>query len=121
MHVKKQRLMTPGPTPLYPPALRAMIGAEIHHRTQDFRDLYLSVLADLRFVLDTANDVILLTASGTGAMEAAITNCFSPGDSVIVCTAGKFGERWVELAHAFRLSAHRAVCSVRTSSGTRGA
>jgi aspartate aminotransferase-like enzyme len=103
MHIKKQRLLTPGPTPLYPKALQAMMGAEIHHRTQDFRDLYLSVLADLKTVLGTAHDVLILASSGTGAMEAAVTNCFSPGDRAIVCSAGKFGERWVELAQAFGL------------------
>src|SRR5450631_2464256 len=103
MPIQKQRLLTPGPTPLYPNALQAMMGAEIHHRTQDFRELYLSVLADLKTVLGTANDVLILTSSGTGAMEASITNCFSPGDKVIVCTAGKFGERWVELAEAYGL------------------
>lgn len=105
MHIKKQRLLTPGPTPLHPKALQAMMGAEIHHRTQDFRDLYLSVLAGLKVVLGTANDVLILASSGTGAMEASITNCFSPGDRVIVCSAGKFGERWVELAHAYGLDA----------------
>jgi len=104
MPIKKPRLLTPGPTPLFPKALQAMMGAEIHHRTQDFRDLYLSVLADLKTVLGTANDVLILTASGTGAMEASVTNCFSPGDGVIVCTAGKFGERWVELAKAYQLN-----------------
>lgn len=103
MHIKKQRLLTPGPTPLYPKALQAMMGAEIHHRTEDFRDLYLSVLADLKAVLGTAHDVLILASSGTGAMEAAVTNCFSPGDRVIVCSAGKFGERWVELTQAFGL------------------
>ena len=105
MHLKKQRLMTPGPTPIFPGALQAMMGAEIHHRTQDFRQLYLSVLADLKTILGTSNDVLILTSSGTGAMEAAITNCFSTGDPVIVCSAGKFGERWVELAQAFGLNA----------------
>jgi aspartate aminotransferase-like enzyme len=105
MPIQKQRLLTPGPTPLYPPALQAMMGAEIHHRTQDFRDLYLSVLAALKTVLGTTNDVLILASSGTGAMEASITNCFSPGDRVIVCSAGKFGERWVELAAAYNLNA----------------
>lgn len=105
MHIKKQRLLTPGPTPLYPKALQAMMGAEIHHRTQDFRDLYRSVLADLKEVLGTAHEVLILASSGTGAMEAAVANCFSPGDRVIVCCAGKFGERWVELARAFGLNA----------------
>ena len=105
MPIQKQRLLTPGPTPLYPKALQAMMGAEIHHRTQDFRDLYLSVLADLKTVLGTTNDVLILASSGTGAMEASITNCFSPGDRVVVCSAGKFGERWVELTQAYNLNA----------------
>ena len=105
MPIQKQRLLTPGPTPLYPKALQAMLGAEIHHRTQDFRDLYLSVLAGLKTVLGTTNDVLILASSGTGAMEASITNCFSPGDRVIVCSAGKFGERWVELTKAYGLDA----------------
>jgi aspartate aminotransferase-like enzyme len=103
MHIKKQRLLTPGPTPLHPKALQAMLGADLHHRTQDFRDLYRSVLADLKVVLGTSNDVLILAASGTGAMEASVANCFSPGDPVIVCTAGKFGERWVEMTRAFGL------------------
>lgn len=103
MHLKKQRLLTPGPTPLYPQALHAMMGADLHHRTQDFRDLYKRVLADLKAVLGTAHDVLVLVSSGTGAMEASVTNCFSQGDRVIVCTAGKFGERWVEMTQAYGL------------------
>jgi len=105
MHIKKQRLLTPGPTPLYPKALHAMMDADIHHRTQDFRDLYTRVLADLKEVLGTSHDVLVLVASGTGAMDASVSNCFSPGDRVIVCTAGKFGERWVEIAKAYGLNA----------------
>ncbi len=104
MPIQKQRLLTPGPTPLYPKALQAMMGAEVHHRTQDFRDLYQSVLAGLKTVLGTTNDVLILASSGTGAMEASITNCFSPGDRAIVCSAGKFGERWVELTQAYNLN-----------------
>jgi aspartate aminotransferase-like enzyme len=103
MHIKKQRLLTAGPTPLYPKAVQAMMGADLHHRTQEFRDVVLSVLADLRALLGTTNDVLILTASGTGAMEAAVTNCFSPSDRVIVCSAGKFGERWVEMTKAYGL------------------
>ena len=105
MHIKKQRLLTPGPTPLYPKALHAMMEADLHHRTEDFRNLYRTVLADLQEVLSTRNDVLVLVASGTGAMEASVSNCFSPGDRVIVCSAGKFGERWVEIAKAFGLDA----------------
>ena len=103
MLIKKQRLLTPGPTPLYPKALYAMLGSDIHHRTEEFRGVYRSVLADLRAVFGTTNDVLPLACSGTGAMEAAVTNLFSPGDRVIVCTAGKFGERWVEIANAYGL------------------
>jgi aspartate aminotransferase-like enzyme len=102
--IKKQRLLTPGPTPLYPPALHAMLGADMHHRTDDFRAVYKGVLADLKELMGTANDVLVLVASGTGAMEASVTNCFSPGDRVIVCSAGKFGERWAEIAKAYGLN-----------------
>ena len=79
--------------------------ADLHHRTQDFRDLYSRVLSDLKEVLGTSHDVLVLVASGTGAMDASVSNCFSPGDRVIVCTAGKFGERWVEIAKAYGLNA----------------
>lgn len=103
MNIKKARILTPGPTPLYPKGVQAMLGAEIHHRTPEFRALYSAVLADLKEVLGTAHDVLMLACSGTGAMEASVSNCFSPGDRVIICSAGKFGERWVELAHAFGL------------------
>lgn len=105
MYIKKQRLLTPGPTPLLPAALHAMMGADIHHRTEDFRNLYKQVLADLKHVLGTSNDVLVLVASGTGALEASAQNFFSPGDEVLVCSAGKFGERWVEIAKAFGLKA----------------
>ncbi len=105
MHIRKQRLLTPGPTPLYPPALQAMMGSDIHHRTEDFRSLYRTVLSDLRQIMGTSNDVLVFVASGTGAMESTVSNCFSRGDKVIVCSAGKFGERWVEIAKAFGLEA----------------
>ncbi len=103
MHIKKQRLLTPGPTPLLPSALHAMMGSDIHHRTEDFRSLYKQVLGDLKSVLGTSNDVLVLVASGSGGLEASVQNFFSPGDDVLVCSAGKFGERWVELTKAFGL------------------
>ena len=103
MHIKKQRLLTPGPTPLYPKALYAMLGSDLHHRTDDFRAVYKAVLADLKELMGTQNDVLVLVASGTGALEASVTNCFSPGDRVIVCSAGKFGERWAEITKAYGL------------------
>ena len=105
MHIRKVRLLTPGPTPLYPPALHAMMGSDIHHRTEDFRNVYRATLSDLREVMGTSNDVLVFAASGTGAMEASVSNLFSRGDKVIVCSAGKFGERWVEIAKAFGLDA----------------
>ncbi len=105
MHIRKQRLLTPGPTPLYPGSLQAMMASDIHHRTEDFRKVYRTALQDLKDVLGTANDVLIFASSGTGAMEAAISNLFSRGDRVIVCSAGKFGERWVEMAAAFGLDA----------------
>ncbi|HLN04333.1 MAG TPA: alanine--glyoxylate aminotransferase family protein [Bryobacteraceae bacterium] len=103
MHIKKQRLLTPGPTPLYPPALRAMMASDIHHRTEDFRNVYKSVLADLKEVMGGTGDILLFASSGTGAMEASVSNLFSRGDKVIVCSAGKFGERWAEITKAFGL------------------
>ncbi|HYL75432.1 MAG TPA: alanine--glyoxylate aminotransferase family protein [Bryobacteraceae bacterium] len=105
MYIKKQRLLTPGPTPLLPQALHAMMGSDIHHRTEDFRKIYRQVLADLKEVMGTSNDVLALVSSGTGAMEASVANLFSPGDRAIVCVAGKFGERWAEIVKAFGLDA----------------
>jgi aspartate aminotransferase-like enzyme len=97
----KTRLFTPGPTPLLPAAQFAMAAADLHHRTPEFRALYRRVLGQLRTFVGTQNDVILLTSSGTGAMEASVANLTSPGDRVLVLTAGKFGERWTSLAKAF--------------------
>ncbi len=99
--IRKTRLFTPGPTPLLPAAQFAMAAADIHHRTPEFRALYTRVLAQLKDFVGTANDVILLSSSGTGAMEAAVSNLTSPGDRVLVLSAGKFGERWTALAKAF--------------------
>ncbi|HLY17617.1 MAG TPA: alanine--glyoxylate aminotransferase family protein [Bryobacteraceae bacterium] len=105
MYIRKQRLLTPGPTPLYPPALHAMMASDIHHRTEDFRKVYRSALADLKEVMGTRHDVLMFAASGTGAMDASVSNLFSRGDNVIVCVAGKFGERWAEIVKAYGLAA----------------
>jgi aspartate aminotransferase-like enzyme len=103
--IRKTRLFTPGPTPLLPAAQFAMAAADIHHRTPEFRALFLKVLAQLKVFVGTKNDVLLLSSSGTGAMEASVSNLTSPGDRVLVLTAGKFGERWVDLAKAYGLVA----------------
>jgi aspartate aminotransferase-like enzyme len=99
--LRKNRLFTPGPTPLLPAAQNAMASYGAHHRTAEFRALFTRVLADLKEFIGTQNDVLVLTSSGTGFMEASISNLTSPGDKVLVLTAGKFGERWVSLAKAF--------------------
>jgi len=99
--IRKTRLYTPGPTPLLPAAQFAMAAADIHHRTPEFRALFQKVLAQLKVFVGTKNDVLLLSSSGTGAMEASVSNLTSPGDKVLVLTAGKFGERWVDLTKAF--------------------
>jgi aspartate aminotransferase-like enzyme len=82
-----------------------MMASDIHHRTEDFRKVYRSVLTDLKEVMGTANDVVMFASSGTGAMDATVSNLFSRGDKVIVCVAGKFGERWADIAKAYGLDA----------------
>lgn len=99
--LRKNRLFTPGPTPILPAAQTAMASFAMHHRTADFRALYTRVLADLKDFIGTRNDVLVLASSGTGVMEGSVSNLTSPGDRVLVLTAGKFGERWRDLAKAF--------------------
>jgi aspartate aminotransferase-like enzyme len=99
--LRKNRLFTPGPTPLLPAAQTAMASFTAHHRTPDFRALFQRVLADMKDFIGTQNDVLVLSCSGTGVMEASVSNLTSPGDRVLVLTAGKFGERWTGLAKAF--------------------
>ncbi|MGH9580271.1 MAG: pyridoxal-phosphate-dependent aminotransferase family protein [Terriglobales bacterium] len=102
--LRKTRLFTPGPTPLLPAAQAALASAAMHHRTAEFRELYARVLADAQAFIGTRNDVVLFSASGTGAMEAAVSNLTSPGDNVLVLSAGKFGERWRDLARTYGCS-----------------
>src|SRR5437016_795470 len=97
----KNRLFTPGPTPLLPAAQNAMAAFSLHHRTADFRALYTRTLADVKTFIGTQNDCLVLASSGTGAMEAAVSNLTSPGDTVLAISAGKFGERWLELGRAY--------------------
>src|SRR3984957_9741920 len=99
--LRKNRLFTPGPTPILPAAQTAMASFAMHHRTADFRALYSRVLADMKDFIGTQNDVLVLASSGTGVMEGSVSNLTSPGDKVLVLTAGKFGERWTGLAKAF--------------------
>lgn len=99
--LRKNRLFTPGPTQLLPAAQTAMASFAMHHRTADFRALFSRANADMKAFIGTQNDVLVLAASGTGVMEASVSNLTSPGDKVLVLTAGKFGERWRDLAKAF--------------------
>ena len=99
--LRKNRLFTPGPTPILPAAQTAMASFAMHHRTAEFRALYTRVLADMKDFIGTVNDVLVVASSGTGVMEGSVSNLTSPGDRVLVLTAGKFGERWRDLAKAF--------------------
>jgi len=99
--LRKNRLFTPGPTPLLPAAQTAMASFTAHHRTADFRALFQRVLADMKEFIGTKSDVLVLACSGTGVMEESVSNLTSLGDKVLVLTAGKFGERWTGLAKAF--------------------
>ena len=97
----KKHLLTPGPTPVPPEVLAATAAPMIHHRAPDFRVLLERTVGRLQQVFCTTNDVLLFTASGTGAFEAAVANLVSPGDTVLAVTHGEFGERWAKLAAVY--------------------
>jgi aspartate aminotransferase-like enzyme len=103
--MKRNLLLTPGPTQT-PPNICAALGKPIiHHRTPQFQANLKEAVAGLQFVLQTKNDVYLLSSSGTGAMEAAVVNLLSAGDKAITVESGKFGERWTELCQAYGIEA----------------
>jgi aspartate aminotransferase-like enzyme len=97
----KERLFTPGPTPLLMEAQLRALTMTLHHRTEAFRALMTETIDLLRYYFNTKNDIVVFSSSGTGAMEGAISNLLSPGERVLIGTAGKFGERWVQLAKAY--------------------
>jgi len=97
----KRRLLTPGPTSVPPEVLAALAEPVLHHRAPDFKVVFTRLLERLRTVYRTENELLLLTASGTGAFESAVANLLSPGDRVLVGTWGEFGERWATLAGAY--------------------
>ncbi len=97
----KEYLMTPGPTPVPERVLTAMSGPIIHHRAPKFEEIMADVREGLKYLYKTQKEVIIHASSGTGAMEAAIINTLSPGDSVITVRGGKFGERWSEIATVY--------------------
>ncbi|MEN9208050.1 MAG: alanine--glyoxylate aminotransferase family protein [Gloeomargarita sp. GMQP_bins_120] len=96
-------LLIPGPTLVPDSVLRAMAQHPIGHRSSEFSALMGEVTAGLKWLHQTKQEVLILTASGTGAMEAGIINFLSPGDRVLCGCNGKFGERWAQLCRAFQL------------------
>jgi aspartate aminotransferase-like enzyme len=111
--MRKHRLMTPGPSPVPEETLLELARPVSHHRTPEFRAILAQVLADLKYVFDTKHDVFVLTASGSGAMEAAVVNTLARGEKALVLAAGRFGERWAEICRAFGVAA----VEVRASAG----
>lgn len=99
--MRKNYLLTPGPTPLPPEICEALSKPIIHHRTPAFQAILKEVSESLKAVFQTKSDVFILTSSGTGAMEAAVVNLLSWGDKALVIQGGKFGERWTELCEAY--------------------
>ncbi len=99
----KQYLLSPGPTPIPNEVALAMAETMIHHRTPQFNKVFDEAREGLKKLFGTKNDVLMLASSGTGAMEAAVANLFSPGDKVLVINGGKFGERWLNISNAFGL------------------
>jgi aspartate aminotransferase-like enzyme len=100
----KLMLMIPGPTPVPEAALLALAKHPIGHRTNEFSNIMGEVTANLKWLHQTENDVLMLNVSGTGAVEAGIINFLSPGDRILVGSNGKFGERWVEISEAYGLN-----------------
>jgi serine---pyruvate transaminase len=99
--VLKKYLLTPGPTPVPDEVLLAGARGIVHHRSPEYSELFLRVLDGLKYVFQTENDILVFSASGTGAMESAVTNLVSPGDRVLVASNGNFGERWHELCSMY--------------------
>ncbi len=102
----KHYLLAPGPTPVPARVLLAMAQPIIHHRTPQFSQIFAEAKEGLKWLFQTSQDVLMLAASGTGAMEAAVTNLFSPGEEVLVINGGKFGERWAKISGRYGLKVH---------------
>ena len=103
----EERLYTPGPTQIPQRILRAISRPLIHHRSEEFKELFEGIRERLKYPFQTQNEIFILTSSGTGAMEAAIANLFSPGEKVLVIEGGKFGRRWTGISRAFGLDVVR--------------
>lgn len=99
----KKYIMTPGPTPISEEVMLEHARPLIHHRSPEFSKIFIEVTEKLKKLFKTKNDVFILTSSGTGAMEAAVTNFFSTGDKVLVASVGNFGERFKKISSRFNL------------------
>jgi aspartate aminotransferase-like enzyme len=99
----RPRLFTPGPVEIPARILRALSQVPPHHRTDVFRETYRRVSEDLRWLHQTQGEVLMLAASGTGAMEAAVVNFMEPGRKALCLVGGKFGERWGSICKAYRI------------------
>lgn len=100
----KNYLIAPGPTPVPPRVALAMAQPMIHHRTPQFSAIFADAKRLLKELYRTEQDVLMLASSGTGAMESAVTNLYSPGDKVLTVNGGKFGERWGKIAGRYGLT-----------------
>jgi aspartate aminotransferase-like enzyme len=98
--IPKTRLFTPGPTPLSPAVLQALGKSIPHHRTDEFRAIFKGAREGLQRFLKTSQDVLILSCSGSGGMEAALVNTLSTGDTMLALVAGNFGERWASIGRA---------------------
>ncbi|MEW6386075.1 MAG: alanine--glyoxylate aminotransferase family protein [Thermodesulfobacteriota bacterium] len=103
----KRYLMTPGPTPVAPETQLAMAQPILHHRSPQFMEILGKVREDLKYLFQTQQEVLIFAATGTGAMEGAVTNTLSPGDTALVVDGGKFGERWTELCQVYGVKVER--------------
>jgi aspartate aminotransferase-like enzyme len=99
--IQKSRLFTPGPTPLHPAVQEALSRPIVHHRTEEFRGVFKDCTTGLKNFLKTTEDVLILACSGSGAMEAAVVNTIAPGETMLACVAGNFGQRWADIGKAF--------------------
>lgn len=97
----KKYVFTPGPVPVPSEVLIEMAKPIIHHRTAEFEEIFAEVREGLKYIYDTKQEVFILAASGTGAMEASVANTLSTGDKVLVVNSGKFGERWGKICRAY--------------------
>lgn len=113
--MKKRYLVTPGPSPVPENVLLSLSQEMIHHRTPEFRASIAAATGNLKKIFKTENDVLILASSGTGAMEAAVSNVIAHGEKAVTIESGKFGQRWTELVNAY--GGEPIVCEVEWGRG----